>query len=337
MRIFLTGGTGFIGRAVLSGLLRDGHEVVALVRDPGRLPPERPPGLSVAKGDLSGVGFLVEALKGCRRVFHLAAMARAWHPDPDEFNRTNVEGTRHLFEAALRARVEKTVYTSSVMAIGPTDGFVADESTPNATAPLSNYQRTKALAEEVAVTYVRKGLPLVVVLPSLVYGPSGDSRRVSFNRFLQDFLIGKPVVIPGDGTQRLNAVYLDDVVAGIRLAIEKGRPGERYILGGENLSVRELADRVNDIAGTKWGVRHVPFWMAKAAGLIEEGRARLLNRNPLITWTSVETYRHSWTYSSEKAKRELGYAPRSIREGLALTLEWLRRNRARRRSDEEVR
>jgi nucleoside-diphosphate-sugar epimerase len=335
MRVFLTGGTGFIGRAVLAGLLREGHEVVALVRAPERLPAERPPGLTVVKGDLSNGDFLLEALKGCRRLYHLAAMARAWHPDPDEFDRTNVDGTRRLFEAALRARVEKAAYTSSVMAIGPTDGFVADESTPNSSEPLSNYQRTKALAEEVAVTFIRKGLPLVIVLPTLVYGPSGESRRVSFNRFLQDFLLGKPVVIPGDGSQRLNAVYLDDVVEGIRLAMEKGRPGQRYILGGENLSVRDLSGLVNAVAGTHFRVRHVPFWMAKTAGLIEEGRARLLNRNPLITWQSVETYRHSWTYSSEKAKRELGYAPRSLREGLALTLEWLKRNRAWQKDDSD--
>jgi len=329
MNIFLTGGTGFIGKALLGSLLRDGHPVVALARSPERLPDPLPPGLSVAYGDLSDTDFLAGALKGCEQVYHLAAMARSWHPDPDEFDRTNVAGTRRLFEAAIRAGVEKVVYTSSVMAIGPTDGFTADESTPNAPDPLSNYQRTKALAEEVVFSYFRKGLPIVTVSPTLVYGPSGDSRRVSFNQFLQEFLLGKPVVIPGDGTQRLNAVFLADVVSGIRLAMEKGRPGERYILGGENVSVRELALRVNAAAGTKWKIRYVPFWIAKTAGLIESLRAKITGEGPLFTWDSVETYRHSWAYSSEKAIRELGFRPRSLDEGLALTLEGLKANAGR--------
>jgi farnesol dehydrogenase len=139
---------------------------------------------------------------------------------------------------------------------------------------------------------------------------------------MHDFLTGRPVVIPGDGTQVLNAVYLDDVVDGHLRAMAAGRPGARYILGGENASVRQLAALVNEVSGARRRLWHVPFWLAKLAGLLDEPRARLTGGTPLLTWESVEIYRHSWAYRSDKAMRELGYRPRSLRDGIALTFAW---------------
>ena len=324
MRVFVTGGTGFIGNPLIKKLLQIGHEVVALTRKTKDLTASSLKEVIPVEGDLSDSSLLYRAMKGCQQVYHLAALARSWAPRSHHFDRTNIDGTRNLLDACKQARIERVVYTSTAMAIGPTDGFVADESRSNAPHPVSHYQRSKAAAERVVSTYVKGGLPVIMVLPSLVYGQGISQRRISFNRFLQDFIRGLPLIIPGDGTQQLNCAYLDDVVTGTLLAMQHGKVGERYILGGENIYLRDLEAIVNQIAGMKRKIFFVPFWMAKFVGLIEEARARLMHGTPMLTWSSVETYHHSWAYSSQKAITELGYSPRPLSEGLRMTIEWLR-------------
>ena len=327
MKLFVTGGTGFIGRALIRRLANQGHEVQVLTRRPEKLTVAIPPGIFPVEGDLSNVTALRKAMEGCHRVYHLAALAQAWAQRAQEFDRSNTEGTRNLLEAARQAGVERVVHTSTVMVIGPTDGFVGNESTPLPTHYLSHYQRTKAAAEMEVAESVQRGLSVVTVSPSVVYGPGIAGRRNSFNRFLHDFLTGRWVAIPGNGSQSLNCVYLDDVVTGHLLAMERGRIGERYILGGENISVHDLVRLVNEAAGLNRQILRIPFWVARVAGLVEQTRARLTGCTPLLTWDSVEIYRHSWTYSSDKAMLELGYQPRKLLEGLELTCRWLRGSR----------
>ena len=323
MKIFVTGGTGFIGTSLIKRLAGQGHEVIAMARRPEKLPSTNHSHIHPIPGDLADPVLLSRSMEGCRQVYHLAALAKSWARNPGEFDQTNIEGTRNVMEAGRKAGVERVVHTSTVMVMGPTDGFIANESTPIPRDHLSHYQRTKAVAEDLVSQYNQKGLKIVTVSPSLVYGPGLGNRRVSFNRFLHDFLTGKPVVIPGHGTQSFNCVYLEDVVTGHLLAMERGQPGERYILGGENISLRDLLQLVNKMTGLNKKIFHVPFGVAKTLGLIDEARARLFGGTPLLTWNSVETYRHSWAYSSEKAIRELGYTPRPLQEGLNLTLRWL--------------
>lgn len=321
MTVFVTGGTGFIGRALIAALVARGDAVRALARRPEALAAVAPSASPVA-GDLSDPDALARAMDGCRQVYHVAAAVRAWLPDPAEYDRVNVVGTRNVLEAARRAGVERIVHTSTVMALGPSDGSVLDETAAEPVRHLSHYARTKAAAERVVAEFVGRGLDVVIVSPSLVFGRAAGARRVSFNRFMHDFLRGRPIVIPGDGSQRLNAVYLDDVVTGHLQAMAVGQPGQRYILGGENASVRQLAALVNQISGSSRRLVHVPFGLAKAAGLLDATRARLTGGTPLLTWDSVEIYRHSWAYRSDKAMRELGYRPRSLRAGIALTFAW---------------
>ena len=263
MRIFVTGGTGFIGSALIKKLLQLGHEVVALIRKPKDLGASSLKEVIPVEGDLSDSSLLYRAMKGCQQVYHLAALARSWAPLSDHFDFTNIEGTRNILEACKQARIERVVYTSTVMAIGPTDGFVGDESLSNSLNVLSYYQRSKAGAEKVVSTYTSEGLPVVMVLPSLVYGQAISQRRISFNRFLQDFIQGKPLVIPGDGSQQLNCVFLDDVITGTLLAMQHGKVGERYILGGENIALRNLEATVNRIAGMDRKIFFIPFWIAE--------------------------------------------------------------------------
>jgi nucleoside-diphosphate-sugar epimerase len=327
MKLFVTGGTGFIGHALIQRLAEQGHEIRVLTRRPEKLSAGDLPGILPVVGDLSNLTVLRKAMEGCYQVYHLAALAQAWAPRAQEFDRSNIEGTRNLLEAARHAGAARVVHTSTVMVIGPTDGFVANESRPIPTHHLSHYQRTKAAAEREVAESVQRGLSVVTVSPSLVYGPGTGERRNSFNRFLHDFLTGRLVAIPGDGSQFLNCAYLDDVVSGHLLAMERGRIGERYILGGENISVRDLVCLVNEVAGLNRAILHIPFWVAGVAGLVEQIRARLTGCTPLLTRESVEIYRHSWAYSSDKAIRELGYQPRGLREGLELTVRWLRKGR----------
>jgi farnesol dehydrogenase len=325
--VLITGATGFIGRALVRRLSGEGMTLRLLVRRPDQAAGLTPPNTTLIQGSLEDAETLRRAVSGCGAVYHLAALARGWAEDPSEFDRANVAGTRNLLAAAAEAGVRRVVHTSTVMAIGPTDEVVADETFVTPFPALSDYQRTKREAERVVDEFVKKGLEVVTVSPSLVFGPSSSTRRTSFNRFLQDFIRGRPVVIPGDGTQRLNLVYLEDVVEGHLLAMAKGRSGERYILGGENVGMVELADRVNRLMGTTRRLHHIPFSMAKAVGAIEEVRSGLFGVEPLITRRGVEVYRHSWTYSSEKARRELGYHPTPLTDSLQMTIRWLQGNK----------
>ena len=327
MRIFVTGGSGFIGRALIKALAEQGHEVRVLTRQPDQLNPPPHPAITTIPGDLSEPPLLRKAMTGCQQVYHLAALARPWARQVDEFDRSNIEGTRNILQVSLEAGIKRMIHTSTVMATGPTDGFVADESTPLPRRYLSHYQRTKAIAEEQVKEFVRKGLPAIIVRPSLVYGPGISKRAASFNQLLHAFLTGKPIMIPGNGRQRLNCVYLEDVVMGHLKAMEQGRIGECYILGGENITVDEIVILINKTMGIKRKIMHIPYWTAKVAGLIDETRARIIGGTPLITWSSVETYRHSWTCSSKKAMRELGYQPRLLKEGLKPTLQWTQDSR----------
>jgi nucleoside-diphosphate-sugar epimerase len=323
MRILVTGASGFIGKPLVRSLLDQGHEVLAFCRHPEKLLTDGITGAVLKKGDLTDAGQVKGAVEGCHQVYHLGALARTWSPQAAHFDRVNIEGTRHILEASLRTGVNRVLHASTVMAIGPSDGFVADESTPLSPTPLSHYQRTKAEAERLAVHYGRKGLDVVIASPSLVFGPSAGERRVSFNRFLQDFIQGKPVVIPGNGKQLMNCVFLDDVVDGLLRVMHGAQAGEKYILGGDNLSVEELGRLVNRITGASRRVVHIPFWAGRMAGLVEIARARMTGGTPLVTWSSIETYRHSWAYASEKAVRELGYRKRPLEEGLRVTIQWL--------------
>ena len=323
MKIFVTGGTGFIGEALTRKLIAQGNEVRLLIRNRDSTIEKDFPEIQVITGNLSDVEKLRQGMKGCHQVYHLAALAKHWARNPQDFYQTNTLGTQNLLEAALLANVERVVYTSTVMVIGPTDENIGTESTPYPSQYHSHYQRTKADAEKKVETILGKGLKVITACPSLVYGPGKVVRRNSFNAFLHDFIKGKPVFVPGDGSQAINCVYLEDVVDGLLLCMERGRIGERYILGGENIQIKDLVHLVQRIAEINRRIFHIPIGLAKIIALLEEARALLTRTTPRITWESVGVYRHSWVYSSEKAMGELGYNPRSLEEGITLTCQWL--------------
>ena len=321
MTVFLTGATGFIGGALLRRLLDQAESVRLLVR-PGSTPALDHPKIQVFRGGLDDLAVLKEGMRGCDALFHLAAWARTASEDRRLFDRTNVEGTRRIIEAAASEGVGKVVYTSTVVAIGPSNGAAADEKTVRRTGFLTEYERSKALAEEEMMAAARKGFPAVVVSPSLVFGPTDSLKRYSFNRFLIDFVAGKFTFLPGDGKQVINAVYIDDVVDGHLLALEKGKVGERYILGGENCSLNALAESVIDHLKKKRRPIHLPLPFLKGLSWMEWGLSAIQGKEPRITPGSIAIYRHDWAYSSDKAKRELGYRPLPLKEGIKRVAAW---------------
>lgn len=321
MTVFLTGATGFIGGALVKRLLDRVKGLRLLVRPQSRLVIDHPK-IQVFRGGLDDLSVLKKGMRGCDAVFHLAAWVRPASQERLLFDRTNIEGTRRIIEAASSEGIRKVVYTSSVVAIGPSHGTPAYEETARRTPFLTDYERTKALAEDEMMQAAQKGFPVVVVSPSLVFGPTDSLKRYSFNRFLLDFVAGRLIGIPGDGSQVINPVYIDDAVEGHLLAMEKGKIAERYILGGENLSLNALAEMVIHHLKKKRRLIHLPFPVLKGLSWIEMGLCKLQGREPRVTPQSVAIYRHDWAYLSDKAKRDLGYRARPLKEGIERMLEW---------------
>jgi dihydroflavonol-4-reductase len=323
MRAFVTGGTGFIGGAVVRHLIGAGHKVWALVR-PGAdtrqldgLPVER------VVGDLSDGQALRRVMAGHEWVFHVAALYSYWGHHWDDFYQTNVEGTRRILEAARLAKVKRLVYTSSVAALGfHKDHTPATEDTPSSLDDrIGPYQRSKFLAEEVAYDYVRQGLPVVIVNPSTPVGV-GDHKPTPTGQIIVDFLKGR---IFGYVDVGLNIVGVENVAAGHLLAAERGRVGERYILGGENLTLKQILDLLAEISGRPRVRLRIPHSIALAWSYVDVALARLNPRHtPAATPEKVRLSRRYEFFDPSKAVRELRLPQTPAREDLRKAVEWYR-------------
>jgi dihydroflavonol-4-reductase len=321
-KTLVTGGTGFVGRAVVTALLDAGRQVRVLVRDP-KHPALAGLDVEPAVGDLKDAGSLEKAVQGCHRIFHVAADYRLWVPDPAEMYAVNVEGTRALLAAAAAAGVERVVYTSTVGALGnPGNGTPGNEATPVSIAEMvGHYKRSKFLAEEVALDFARKGVPLVVVNPSTPVGP-WDSRPTPTGRMVIDYLQGR---MPAYLETGLNLVHVQDVARGHLLAAEKGRVGEKYILGHENLSLSQIFQILAEISGIPAPTVKLAYGVVLPLAYLAEFWARhVSHREPRMTLTAVRMAKKYMYFDSSKAMQELGYAPTSVRRALEEAVEWFK-------------
>jgi dihydroflavonol-4-reductase len=320
----VTGATGFVGSAVARALLRAGHSVRVLARprsdrrNIANLP------VGIVEGDLADAGSLARAVAGCRYLFHVAADYRLWVPDPEAMFRVNVTGTRALMQAALAAGVERVVYTSSVATLGLVPDGVADEATPSREEDMIGpYKRSKFQAETVVRGLVaERGLPAVIVNPSTPVGP-GDVKPTPTGRLIVEAARGR---VPGFVDTGLNLAHVDDVAEGHRAAAEMGRLGERYILGGENMSLAEILAAVARLVGRNPPRLKVPYALAFPAAVAAEMAAYATGREPFVTRDGVRMSHKKMYFTSAKAERELGYRARPARAAIADAVAWFKDN-----------
>jgi dihydroflavonol-4-reductase len=321
----VTGATGFVGSAVARELDARGHQVRVLIRptsDRRNLEGFQP---DIMVGDLNDPTVVARAVAGCRYLFHLAADYRIWVPQPAAMLRTNVEGTVGLMRAAKAAGVEKVVHCSSVAALGlTTDGSPANEDTPVDPAKIVGaYKRSKYLSEQAVRALVRdEALPAVIVNPAAPVG-ARDIKPTPTGRMIVDAANGK---IPAYMDTGLNLVRVEDVAIGHLLALERGRIGEGYILGGENLSLREILTMITEEAGRRPPRIKVSPTMMWPVAWVDEKLARLFRIEPRVTRDHLRMARHKMYFSSDKAIRELGYAPRPVRPAIKEALAWFTAN-----------
>jgi dihydroflavonol-4-reductase len=321
----VTGATGFVGAAVARALLREeGQRVRVLARPNSDRRNLAALDVEIAEGSLEDAASLERAINGCRYLFHVAADYRLWVPEPAAMFRANVDGTRALMQAALAAGIERIVYTSSVATLGIVAGGSADETTPSGVADMIGpYKQSKFAAEQaVQALIAERGLPAVIVNPSTPIGP-GDVKPTPTGRIIVEAAKGK---MPGYVDTGLNIVHVDDVAAGQLLAAECGEVGERYILGGENMSLADILGVVARLVGRRPPSLRIPYAVVLPIAAGAELMARVTGREPFTTLDGVRMSRKKMYFSSAKAMRELGYAPRPAREAIADAIAWFGSN-----------
>jgi len=318
--LFVTGGTGFLGSALVSRLARDGEEVVVLCRDPGRFVPPAP-SVRPTQGDVTDLDTLRRGMAGCDRVIHAAAHVKMWDPIPGRFEAINVGGLRNLLRAAEERSIARIVYTSSFIALGPTDGAVGDEGwAPSPRILHNDYERTKAAADRLAREAAAAGAPLVILYPGVIYGPGPATQGNLVGKTVSDYLARRIPGILGAGDRRFCYAFAADVVQGHLQAMATARAGDRFILGGENLTLRQVLAEIERLTGIPAPTRRIPYAAGELVGRLQRWRAGLTGREPDITDEVVRIYRHEWAYSSLKAQRELGYTITPFARGMEETV-----------------
>lgn len=362
-KYFVTAAAGFVGTRLVRTLMERGHSVRALVH---RTRPTAPPGfawgeddpfvkaarevdclsrsgpegvsqgegpfpsLELVRGDVTDRESLRRSMAGCTHVFHLAAYAKNWAADPKVFTQQNVEGTRNVFAVAREMGVQRAVWTSSIVTFGPTrPGEVGDEDMSRTTDRyFTEYEASKAMAEREVLALAAEGFPVVIVNPTRVYGPGHLTEGNALSRLIDDYDRGRVPVLLNRGVNVGNYVLVDDVVEGHLLAMEHGRVGQRYILGGENASLREFFRTIDRVSGR----RHIQIPIMGLSPLLfawfQKKRAEWFGVYPRITPGWVRTFLANWAFCSDKAQRELGYVPTPLEQGVRITYEWLLRLRA---------
>jgi dihydroflavonol-4-reductase len=325
MKTLVTGASGFIGSAVVRQLLAKGRDVRAYV-EPGA-DRRNLAGLDVdiVEGDVNDRATIGAALRGCDVLYHLAAIYKLWMPDPSKMYEVNVEGTKTVLWAAYKANLRRVVYTSSIAAVGQrADGVPADESVAfNLWGPAGHYIRSKWLSERDALRFAAEGLPLVAVNPSFPFGER-DVAPTPTGRFVVMTLKGK---VPGWFEGGFNCVDVEDVARGHLLAEERGRVGERYILGGHNVTYEDFFKLAAELAGVRPPRRKVPGGLMSAVGWVGDRVAdRITHKEPVITQKEARWATRKYWFDPSKAERELGYTVTPIRDSLERSIRWFRAN-----------
>jgi dihydroflavonol-4-reductase len=321
LKVLVTGATGFVGAAVTRKLLAGGHEVRTMMRTNSDRRNLADLDVEMTVGDLRDPTSLAKAVRGTRMLFHVAADYRLWVPDQEAMYETNVEGTRRLMLAAMDAGVERIVYTSSVATLGIPPGKEPgrEDSPTSIDNMIGPYKRSKFMAEEIVRHLANtEQCPVVIVNPSTPVGP-GDIKPTPSGRMILDAVNGR---IPAFVDTGLNIVHVDDVADGHLLAMKKGRIGEHYILGSEDMSLEDLLGQVARRVGRRPPRVRIPHRLAMGVAHASEAWSRVSGREPQVTLDAVRMARKTMYFSSDKAKRELDYTPRSGKHAIADAVTW---------------
>lgn len=320
MRVLVTGGAGFLGKKVVSALLAHGHLPVLLVRGGRR--PGLPENVEVIPGDVRDAETFKSAATGCDAILHAAAMVKIWSPRIAEFDEINVGGIHNAI-AAAKAHNIRLVYTSSFMAVGPTPEMPVDESQIHPGGYRNDYERTKALADEIARRFAGEGGDIVMLYPGVVYGPGELTDGNIIAKMLADRMNGRLPGIVGPGDRYWSYAFVDDVAEGHVAALERGRKGERYFLAGDNATLTEVFAAASKRAGRNLAPRNLPYGLSRVVGRAMWLWADITGKMPDLTHQAVGIFENNWAYRSDKAVRELGYRVRPLQEGIGATVDWL--------------
>ncbi|MFP4619810.1 MAG: SDR family oxidoreductase [Bacteroidales bacterium] len=328
MKYFITGSTGFIGARLAQKLAEEGHEVRALVRSESKANRLlKHINIKWYFGNLDDLEVLKKAMNGVDGVFHLAAFAQPWAKDKTTYNHINLIGTLNIFNIARDQQVKRIVFTSTGGTFGPSAGKPLNEDSPRYYDFFNEYESTKFMGEKRAKDYVLQGMDIVVVHPTRVYGPGVISKSNAITLLVKKYLRGTWWFIPGNGKMRGNYVFVEDVVNGHYLAMQKGIKGEQYILGGENASYSRLFQLIRKISRKKYPLIPVPIAVLIIFVSCQMAISRLMNKAPLLPPKWVRKYMYNWELTSDKAREELDYQITPLNEGLLKTVEWIKKQR----------
>ncbi len=332
-KIFVTGATGFIGTKLVNELVRQGHLVHALTRSASNLDGLQHERIKCVQGDILDPVSLRKGMEGCTHLYHLAAYAKNWSKNPRVFYDHNVTGMLNVFEAAKEAGIQRTVWTSTIVTFGPTKpGTIGDETLSRITNRyFTEYEETKSIAEQKALALAADGFPLVLVHPTRVYGPGKMTEGNSVSLMIDQYDRGLLPILLHRGVNVGNYVFVDDLVRGHILAMERGRAGERYILGGENASLKHFYELIDEVSGKHHVQINFPPGAALFYGRTLKFFAETFGIYPQITTGWVETFLQEWAFSCAKAERDLGYNITPLKEGIRQTYNWILQQRAHRR------
>ena len=319
--VLVTGASGFLGWHVAKLLVERGDHVRALVRSGSRVPELD---VETVTGDLRDAASVDRAVTGCSGVFHVAADYRLWAKDGTDLYRSNVDGTRNVLEASKKRGAGRVVYTSTVGCIGVPEGGIGDESQPVSIDEMhGDYKRSKFLAERLALEYAAAGLPVVTVNPTAPIGDH-DFKPTPTGKIVADFLSG---AMPAYIDTGLNVLDAGDCARGHLLAFERGKAGERYILGSENLTLAEILQKLAEITGRKAPTTQIPYAVAYAAGMFSTAWAQVTGRPPRVPIDAVRMAKKKMWVTHEKARRELGFEPGPAKLALTNAVQWFNQRR----------
>lgn len=323
-KVFISGATGFLGSKIAIKLAGKGAIIHALYRSKEKTKILSHPNIRLFRGDVTDLESIQKAMSGCRQVYHIAALVDIWAKDPNAIYQSNVTGTQNVIRAAQEMRVEKIIHTSTAGVFSLSHDCVIDENCPTGPSHFTEYDQSKAIAEDYVLKMARQGVNIVTVNPTRVFGPGLMNNSNSVTTLMKLYRDGRWRFVAGNGKSIGNYVFIEDVVLGHIAAMEKGRAGERYILGGENISYNDFFCLCGEIIGKKRAMIKVPLFLMLGISNLAVFFARAFGLRPALTPQLVRKIHQNWEVSSAKAVHEIGYRITPLETAVKITFDWLK-------------